>query len=140
MHNKVVYQAAKSLDALGIPVLRFNFRGMGLSAGAHARGFGELATFAPRWTFLLPSFLVCRCYSRDSVSVLGSACRVGCEDPRVSHLIGLGIPVNSTDFSFLRKCDKPKFVRAWKQRRAWRHRKSQGAHLRATRRQSPRGR
>jgi alpha/beta superfamily hydrolase len=34
--------------------------------------------------------------------------RVGCEDPRVSHLIGLGIPVNSTDFSFLRECSKPK--------------------------------
>src|SRR5256885_9445558 len=30
MHNKVVYQTAKSLDALGIPVLRFNFRGAGL--------------------------------------------------------------------------------------------------------------
>jgi alpha/beta superfamily hydrolase len=34
--------------------------------------------------------------------------RVGCEDPRVSHLIGLGIPVNNTDFSFLRHCNKPK--------------------------------
>ncbi len=33
MHNKVVYQAAKSLDALGLPVLRFNFRGAGVSAG-----------------------------------------------------------------------------------------------------------
>jgi uncharacterized protein len=34
--------------------------------------------------------------------------RVGCEDPRVSHLIGLGIPLNSTDFSFLHECNKPK--------------------------------
>src|SRR5580704_19154065 len=42
LHNKVVYQAAKSLDALGIPVLRFNFRGAGLSAGEHDRGLGEL--------------------------------------------------------------------------------------------------
>jgi alpha/beta superfamily hydrolase len=25
MHNKVIYQTAKSLDALGLPVLRFNF-------------------------------------------------------------------------------------------------------------------
>ena len=30
MHNKVIYQAAKSLDALGLAVLRFNFRGAGL--------------------------------------------------------------------------------------------------------------
>src|ERR1035438_671817 len=42
MHNKVVYQAAKSLSALGLPVLRFNFRGTGLSAGAHDRGAGEV--------------------------------------------------------------------------------------------------
>src|ERR1700739_2524763 len=41
MHNKVVYQAAKSLDALGLPVLRFNFRGAGSSGGAHDRGHGE---------------------------------------------------------------------------------------------------
>ena len=34
--------------------------------------------------------------------------RVGCEDQRVSELIGLGTPLNSTDFSFLRSCSKPK--------------------------------
>jgi alpha/beta superfamily hydrolase len=34
--------------------------------------------------------------------------RVGCEDSRVSHLIGLGIPVNNSDFSFLSQCKKPK--------------------------------
>jgi uncharacterized protein len=33
---------------------------------------------------------------------------VGCEDERVTALIGLGAPVNQTDFSFLRHCVKPK--------------------------------
>ena len=41
MHNKVVYQTAKSLDALGLPVLRFNFRGAGTSDGKHDQGEGE---------------------------------------------------------------------------------------------------
>ena len=41
MHNKVVYQTAKSLDALGLPVLRFNFRGAGTSAGQRDKGDGE---------------------------------------------------------------------------------------------------
>ena len=41
MHNKVVYQAAKSLDSLGLAVLRFNFRGVGKSAGTHDHGVGE---------------------------------------------------------------------------------------------------
>jgi alpha/beta superfamily hydrolase len=35
MHNKVVYHAAKVFSGLGWPVLRFNFRGTGLSQGAH---------------------------------------------------------------------------------------------------------
>ncbi len=41
MHNKVVYHAMKALTAAGLPVLRFNFRGVGLSEGEHDNGRGE---------------------------------------------------------------------------------------------------
>src|SRR5262245_22301695 len=41
LHNKVVYHAAKALDAENGAVLRFNFRGTGLSEGIHDRGKGE---------------------------------------------------------------------------------------------------
>ena len=41
MHNKVVFQTAKALHHLGLPVLRFNFRGAGLSEGTHDNGIGE---------------------------------------------------------------------------------------------------
>jgi alpha/beta superfamily hydrolase len=108
MHNKVVYQAAKSLDAFGIPVLRFNFRGAGLSAGEHDRGRGEQGDVRAALDFLASEFpvvpLLLAGFSFGSLVGM----RVGCEDTRVSHLIGLGIPVNSTDFSFLRQCNKPK--------------------------------
>jgi alpha/beta superfamily hydrolase len=33
---------------------------------------------------------------------------VGCADSRVTELIGLGVPVNDSDFSFLKSCAKPK--------------------------------
>lgn len=108
MHNKVVYQAAKSLDALSIPVLRFNFRGAGLSAGEHDRGVGERGDVLAALNFLAAEFpavaLLVAGFSFGSLVGL----RVGCEDARVSHLIGLGIPVNSADFSFLHQCNKPK--------------------------------
>jgi alpha/beta superfamily hydrolase len=108
MHNKVVYQAAKSLDALGIPVLRFNFRGAGLSAGEHDRGQGEQGDVRAALEFLATEFpgapLLLTGFSFGAVVGL----RVGCEDARVSRLIGLGIPVNSSDFSFLDPCNKPK--------------------------------
>src|SRR3954452_4433843 len=42
MHNKVVYHAAKALNTFGFPVLRFNFRGAGLSEGEHDQGHGEV--------------------------------------------------------------------------------------------------
>src|SRR5579859_3643500 len=41
MHNKVVYRAAKTLQSFGLPTLRFNFRGTGLSEGEHDDGHGE---------------------------------------------------------------------------------------------------
>src|ERR1700719_494023 len=41
MHNKVVYNAMKVFHAFGLPVLRFNFRGTGLSEGSHDEGIGE---------------------------------------------------------------------------------------------------
>ena len=41
MHNKVVFHAMKALNHFGFPVLRFNFRGAGLSEGVHAEGDGE---------------------------------------------------------------------------------------------------
>jgi alpha/beta superfamily hydrolase len=108
MHNKVIYQTAKSLDALGIPVLRFNFRGAGLSAGVHDRGRGEQGDVRAALDFLALEFpgvpLLLAGFSFGAWVGL----RAGCEDQRVSHLIGLGIPVNSTDFAFLRHCNKPK--------------------------------
>jgi len=108
MHNKVVYNAAKTLDALGIPVLRFNFRGTGLSAGTHDKGAGEQGDVQTALDFLGNQFpdvpLLTAGFSFGSYVGL----RAGCRDPRVAELIGLGIPVNATDFSFLHDCPKPK--------------------------------
>jgi alpha/beta superfamily hydrolase len=36
--------------------------------------------------------------------------RVGCADQRVSDLIGLGIPVDRSDLTYLRDCAKPKLL------------------------------
>ena len=108
MHNKVVYNAAKTMDALGIPVLRFNFRGAGLSTGEHDKGRGEQGDVQSALDFLAAQFpgvpLLLAGFSFGSVVGL----RVGCRDARVSELIGIGIPVNSSDFSFLDECPKPK--------------------------------
>ena len=108
MHNKVVYQVAKSLDLLGLAVLRFNFRGTGLSEGVHDDGKGEQGDVRAALDFLSAEFAavpqLVAGFSFGSVVGL----RVGCEDARAAALIGLGLPVNRFEFPFLAACSKPK--------------------------------
>jgi uncharacterized protein len=108
MHNKVVYQAAKSLDVLGLPVLRFNFRGAGLSAGVHDRGRGELGDVGAALDFLAGEFPGAALLLAGFSFGCWVGLRVGCADQRVAELIGIGTPVNNTDFSYLDSCMKPK--------------------------------
>ena len=41
LENKVVHTLARTLNELGMPSVRFNFRGVGASAGSYADGVGE---------------------------------------------------------------------------------------------------
>jgi uncharacterized protein len=113
MHNKVVYQAAKTLHRFGLPVLRFNFRGVGLSEGAHDNGRGEQDDVRAALDFLageipgVPSLLAGFSFGA-SVGL-----RVGCADPRVTELIGIGLPVGNlsrSELSYLEACAKPKLL------------------------------
>ena len=108
MHNKVVYQAAKSLDALGLAVLRFNFRGAGMSGGTHDRGRGEQGDVKAALDFLAGEFPGVPLLTAGFSFGCWVGSRVACADERVEELIALGTPVNSTDFSYLRHCEKPK--------------------------------
>ena len=108
MHNKVVYQTAKSLDALGVAVLRFNFRGAGLSEGTHDRGRGEERDVSTALDFLAKEFPGVPLLLAGFSFGCWVGLRVGCADERVADLIGLGVPVNDSDFSYLHSCAKPK--------------------------------
>jgi alpha/beta superfamily hydrolase len=110
MHNKVVYQAAKTLHHAGLPVLRFNFRGVGLSEGAHDGGRGEQDDIRAVLDFLAGRFsgvpLVVAGFSFGAWVGL----RVGCEESKVVALAGLGMPVDNVDASYLSSCVKPKLL------------------------------
>lgn len=108
MHNKVVYQAAKALDALGLPVLRFNFRGAGTSEGKHDRGEGERGDVRAALDFLASEYPDIPLLLAGFSFGCWVGLRAGCEDARVTSLIGLGAPVNNADFSYLKECGKPK--------------------------------
>ena len=111
MHNKVVFHAMKALNSFGFPVLRFNFRGTGLSAGQHDEGRGEIEDVQAALAWLKSEFTLPIFFAGFS---FGSATglRAACPDPDVKALISIGTPVEAEgrlySYSFLRECAKPK--------------------------------
>lgn len=108
LHNKVVHHTARALQELGLPVLRFNFRGAGRSQGKHDEGRGEAEDVRAALAYLehkLPrAGIVLAGFSFGAWVGL----RVGCGDPRVRALLGVGLPANNSDFTYLAACPKPK--------------------------------
>jgi alpha/beta superfamily hydrolase len=102
----------KALNSFGFPVLRFNFRGTGLSHGEHDNGRGEIDDVRTALDWLDREFhlpLIFAGFSFGAAVGLNAACA----DDRVRALIGLGTPVapvddRNYDFTFLRSCAKPK--------------------------------
>jgi alpha/beta superfamily hydrolase len=108
MRNKVVHRLARGIRESGAVVLRFNFRGVGLSEGEHAQGIGEIedARAALKWLrgryaglpFALAGF------SFGSRVIL----KLGCELGEARLLLAAGMPTRRETFPFLSTCVVPK--------------------------------
>jgi len=101
----------KALNHFGFPVLRFNFRGAGLSEGEHDKGRGEVDDVRTALDWLDSQFHLPIVFCGFSFGA-ATGMRAGCADPRVAGLISLGTPVAAEGrhygYSFLEKCSKPK--------------------------------
>jgi alpha/beta superfamily hydrolase len=114
LHNKVVFNAMKALNGFGFPVLRFNFRGTGLSEGVHDKGHGEEDDVRAALDWLDREFHLPLIFCGFSFGT-AVGLRVACPDGRVKAVIGLGTPVAPVDgrayeFSCLESCAKPKLL------------------------------
>jgi hypothetical protein len=114
MHNKVVYHAMKALNdpgrGLGWPVLRFNFRGVGLSQGTHD-GKAEAGDVVAALHWLENE------YNRPIVAVgfsFGAAMALCacCGRENIRALVALGLPTHADGrdyhYRFLQNCTIPK--------------------------------
>lgn len=108
MHNKVVYRIARGLRSSGSVVLRFNYRGVNLSAGEYAHGEGELDDARTALAYLrgrypsLPFTLAG--FSFGSRIAL----RLGCEVSGARRVIAVGFPTAYKDRGFLENCAVPR--------------------------------
>jgi alpha/beta superfamily hydrolase len=112
LHNKVVFHAMKALNSFGFPVLRFNFRGAGLSAGEHAHGVGEVEDVRAALNWLENEFTLPIVFAGFSFGA-AVGLRAAYSEDRVRALIALGLPAAAVenrvyDFEFLRSSTKPK--------------------------------
>ena len=110
MHNKVVFKVAQVLQLLGMPALRFNFRGVGRSTGTYDEGRGEMDDVRYTLEFLsnrYPGLPVILGGFSFGASV---ALRVSAIDDRVQAMIGLGVPARMLDGEYLNNSHKPKLI------------------------------
>ena len=111
MHNKVVYHAMKAFSATGLPVLRFNFRGTGLSEGSFDDGRGEQGDVKAALDWIDQKLGLPMLFAGFSFgSYVGL--RACCDDRRVKGRVGLGLPVRAAGrdytYEFLRGCEGPR--------------------------------
>jgi hypothetical protein len=101
LHNKVVYHAMKVLNdpawGFSFPVLRFNFRGAGLSEGQHdGNAEVEDVNAALDWLgheFHLP--IVLAGFSFGAAMALQACCGVQASAKNIRALIALGLPTRA---------------------------------------------
>ena len=110
MHTKALYQAAKAMPRIGVAALRFNFRGVGRSAGTFDSGAGEKDDFRAALAFVEQRFPDLPLWAAGMSFGSWVAMTVGSEDPRVSLLLAIAPPVDRYDFETLKTCTLPKFI------------------------------
>lgn len=109
MHTKIVFQAAKAFCHLGCAVLRFNFRGVGVSAGSFADGVGELDDFRAALDFMADRHPGVPLWAAGVSFGSWVAMTAGAGDSRVTALTGIALPATMYDFSSARDSAKPKY-------------------------------
>jgi len=110
MHTKVVFQSAKALARIGCEVLRFNFRGVGSSAGAWDNGRGEMDDYRAAVEFMAarhPGLSIWAAGFSFGSYIAGT---VGADDDRACALIMIAPPVDRYEFGSVKLSRKPKFI------------------------------
>jgi uncharacterized protein len=110
MHTKAVFQGAKALTRIGCVVLRFNFRGVGRSAGEWDQGRGEMDDFRAALDYMVQHYPGLELWAAGFSFGSYIAMTAGADDDRVCALIGIAPPVDKYEFATAKLSAKPKFI------------------------------
>ncbi len=105
MNNKVVYTLYHAFVRQGFSALRFNFRGVGRSQGAFARGEGELSDAASALDWLQSyNANAAACWIGGFSFGAGIGMQLLMRRPEIDGFISVAPPANLYDFGFLAPC------------------------------------
>jgi uncharacterized protein len=111
MQDKVMYQATQGFVRAGCAVLRFNYRGAGTSDGEFSDGPGEMDDYRAALDAAAREFPGLPIWTAGYSFGAHVAMNVGASDPRVTHLIGIGVVIDDKyDYVAVRASEKPKFL------------------------------
>jgi alpha/beta superfamily hydrolase len=106
MHNHATYRLARAVLATGGVPLRFNYRGVGRSAGAYDAGRGEADDARAALAWLArerPELPRLACGFSFGAWM---ACIAGAEDPGVRAVVIAGLALRSPDLELVRDVDR----------------------------------
>jgi alpha/beta superfamily hydrolase len=123
MQDKVMYQATQGFVRAGCAVLRFNYRSVGTSDGEFSDGPGEMDDYRAALGAAAREFPGVPIWAAGYSFGAWIAMTAGAADPRVTHLIGIGVVIDSKDakddedgrsdkydYAAVRASEKPKFL------------------------------
>ena len=110
MHSSVVYRVARGMKAAGVAALRFNFRGVGTSAGTHDGGQGEVDDMRSACDWLAAE--------RPGLPLWGAGFSFGAraalmaagEDERLARALLVALPVRAFECPGLEELSIPSLV------------------------------
>ena len=110
MQDKVTYHATQGLLRVGCAVLRFNYRGVGTSAGAFDGGNGEMDDYRAALDAAAARFPNVPIWAIGYSFGAHKAMVAGAQDDRVELLLGIAALVDTDDYTVVRASDKPKLL------------------------------
>lgn len=107
MHNKVVFHLARAFEHLGFATLRFNFRGVGRSAGEHGYGREEQNDLRAAMEFVRATHPQAEQWLAGFSFGSEVMLRTGCGCRGIAAMAAAGLPLSAYQFREATECGKP---------------------------------
>ena len=99
--NNVVYRVARGLQAAGVAALRFNFRGVGQSAGEHDDGRGEMEDARTALDELARRYPEAELWGAGFSFGARTIAALALDEPRIRRTLLVALPVQAYELEHL---------------------------------------